>query len=218
VSVRPGRLVGRGIGVLLLALGVAQLALVVALVQPIDWGWQILGILGTTFGLGQFLALAIVFATCDARRKLLVEVVTLIAAMAVLAAAASWASLYGGALLFEADQAPRIWTIILADGGFAVWAIVLALDPSPPNAPGIPALAGLLAIRTVVEWFYFLPILLPTSPPVDQPAGNSGGGTILLFGAVMLGGYVVIGLWDLALGRWLISGDFGRPVTPSPTR
>jgi hypothetical protein len=215
---RRKRFLGRVVGLLLIVLGVAQLALIVALVQPIDWGWQVLGILGTTFGLGLFAAIAVVFATCHVQRTGLIGLVTFIAALAVLAAAASWASLFGGPLLFDADQAPRIWTIIVADGCFTVWAIVLAFDPAPPNAPGIPVLAGLLAIRTVVEWFFFLPILLPTSPPVEQPAGNSAGGTILLFAAVMLGGYVWIGLWDLALGRWLISGGLGRPVTPSPTR
>jgi hypothetical protein len=204
-------------GLVMIAFGVAQLALIIALIQPVDWGWQVLGVLGTVYGLGLFAAILVVIAPADVQRKGLIRIATLIAAAAVLAAAASWASLAGGPLLFEADEAPRILIIIAADACLLAWAALLSFDPRPPNAPAIGVIAAFLILRTVVEWFYFLPILVPTGPTVEQPAGSSSGGTVLLFGAVVLGGYIVIAVWDLVLGVWLIKARLARAEgAPAP--
>ena len=188
-------------GIVLIVLGAAQLFLLVAVVQPIDWGWQIVGILGTTYWIGLFVAVGVVVATIAIKHEALLGIATLIAALAALAGAASWASLGGGPLLLGPSEALRIWTILVADGCLAAWAILVALDGGARSASGIALIAGLLAVRTVLEWLYFVPILVPANPPVEQLTGDTSGAGVLLFGAVFLGGYILVAVWELVLGR-----------------
>jgi hypothetical protein len=197
------RLTGGAAGLVMVALGVAQLALLVALVQPIDWGWQVVGALGTVYSLGLFAAVLVGVATSDVRPKMLIGVVTLVAAVAILAAAGAWASLEGRPFLLEAGEAGRIWTIIAADACFAVFAIGVSVGPRPPRVPALPIVGVLIGLRAFAAGLYFLPLLQP-AVAADQPSGDTSGAAVLLLAVAVLGGYILIGVWDLVLGGWLI--------------
>ena len=198
-------------------LGLAQFVLILAMLQPVDWGWQVLGILGTTSGTALFISVCAVSAMSKVRRTRLVNVVSLIAAVTVLGSAIGWASLGGGPLLFDGAHAPWIWVIIVGDAWFTGWALVLAFDGQPVRAPGIGVLAAFLTLRTAVEWFFFLPILMPTTVPAEPTGPDSTGGTVLLFAAVMLGGYILIAGWTLALGRQLVARSPRQSEAPPST-
>jgi len=197
------RLSGTAAGLVMVAFGVAQLALLVALVQPIDWGWQVVGALGTVYSLGLFAAILVVVAVSEVRRTMLIGIVTLVAAVATLAASVAWASLEGGAFVLGAEEAARIWAIIAADSCFAVWAVTISVGPRPPRTPALPIVGVLIGIRAVLAGLYFVPILMPASA-ADQPSGSTSGAAVLLLAVAVLGGYILVGVWDLVLGGWLI--------------
>jgi hypothetical protein len=204
------------VGAFLTVLGAAQLALVGAIFVPADWDWPILGALGVVYGVALFVAIGGIVAVADVRHARWTGIATLIAALATLVGALAWGSLFGGALLIDPTEAPRIWTLVVTDVVFAAWLILMALDSAAPKAPGLALLALLLSCRAALEVAFFLPLLGPNATsPLDQQPGDSSGAAALILGVVVLGGTVAVAAWEIVLGSRLRQS---RAVVGAPAR
>ena len=191
------------VGGLLVILALVQLGLLVALTRPIDWGWQVLGALGTVYGLAQVVAIGAVIAVVPVRHEGRVGVATFVAVSAALVGAFCWASLQGGPLLLEQDEVPRILLLIAADGFFAIWLIVLARDSGRCVAPRIDVLAALVGCRVLLELTGLCLWLFP-SDSSPRPSGSSSGAAFLLPGLLVLSAYLLMPCWEIAVARWLV--------------
>lgn len=205
------------VGALLIVLGAVQLALVGAIFLPVDWGWPILGALGVVYGVALFVVIGAIVAVGNVKHARWMGIATLIAALATLVGALAWGSLFGGALLIDSSEAPRIWTLVVTDAVFAAWLILMALDSAAPKAPGLALLALLLAFRAALEVVFFLPLLGPNATsPLDQQAGDNSGAAALILGVIVLGGTLVVAAWEIVLGNRLRQP--GAAVVRSPAR
>lgn len=196
--------------ILLVSVACLQLAVVAgAFSGVLDPGYGTLEWLGALYGVGLAVAIAAAAWTTAsapgwrAATRLAIHVLALVA---VLAAAAAWASLVGQPLLLEPSENVRIGALIVADLLFAGWLIVVWRTGGHGRPPALPWLALFASLRGIVEILLFLPVLTAAIVPVGQAGGFSGGGMLYAFAlaGLVLAGFVIAPLWELALARWLI--------------
>ena len=196
--------------ILLMGVALVQLAVVAGAFSGIlDPGYGTLEALGTLYGVGLAVAIAAVaWATVAGPGprqvwRLAIHVVALVAA---LVGAAAWASLLGVPLLLEPSESVRIGALILADLVFAAWLVVVWRTGGRGRPPAVPWLALFATLRGVLEVLLFLPVLTASAVRPDQTGGFSGGAMLYAFAlaGLVLAGFVIAPLWELALARWLV--------------
>ena len=197
----------QAVAALLVLLAVTQLGIIVAaFARVLDPGWGTTEVLGALYGIAVCVAVGAVAVTHPVRRRGLFRTASLAAAAAALVGALCWATLFGRAFLLQASQSPRIWAIIVADLVFAAWLLLARLDSTEGRAPGLGWLAAFTAARGGLEGILFFPLLLPATATGDRGGGVTGSPPIFAFlviGSVLVG-FIVIPLWEGALGRWLV--------------
>ncbi|MGZ6339481.1 MAG: hypothetical protein ACXWNG_03860, partial [Candidatus Limnocylindrales bacterium] len=117
--------------------------------------------------------------------------------------------------LLEPSENVRIACLILADLIFVAWLVMVWCVGGRDRAPGIPWLAAFAAVRGIVEVLLFVPVLTAAAAvPLDQPGGFTGGGMLYAFAlaGLVLAGFVIAPLWELALAGWLVLSRDG-PAT-----
>lgn len=168
----------------------------------IDPGPLTFSIVGVLVGLGMAIASAAYSRFAVPTQRSRVRIFGIVGVVAGWMYAATWASL-GGRTFFLAD-APRIAALVVADIAFVVWILVTATAVGRKRPAALLSAGLLLALRAGLELQYLGSVLYP--PPPTPPQRFTG----LLVGLLVLAGWVVLALWEIGLGRWLL-----RRVAPA---
>ena len=180
--------------------GVGQLALVVAAFsRVIDPGWPAFGSMGSLAGAGMAVVGLVHLRFHQAAGKPWVRVLGLMAVLAGLGYTAAWLTLDGG--VFRTNDAPRVVALTTADLAFAASCLLAAAATWRSRMVGLVGAPIILAIRGAIELRYLAGVLDP--PPPNNP-GTSSGLEGIFIGVLVVGGWVILALWQLAIAGWLL--------------
>ncbi len=202
----------RWVGAVALAsLAIVQLAVVVgAFAGILEPDFDTVEPLGTIYGIGVALAIGAIAWRRPAPHRWLFRAASAGAVLAALLGAAAWPSLAGRPLILEPAENVRIWSLILADLVFAAWLILVWRLKGTDPPPAVAWLAAFAAVRGILEVLLFLPSLAPAAVPAVQ--GQDASPILYAFAVagLVLAGFVIVPLWELAVARWSIR----KPVDP----
>jgi len=195
-------------GTTVLVIGVAQTVLVgLALTRILDPGWTTFGLVGVLSGLGMA-AIGVVAVRSVSWRRRGFSSFGWLAVIAGTVNAVAWGSLLGGTF-FTIDLV-RIAAVVAADAAFAVSLAVLRAGLDHEALLGLTAVATLVSARTIAEVLLAVLVFL-------QSGERSGSGVVvILLAVVVLFGWVVLAVWEVAVGTWLVRRDrLAAPSAPS---
>jgi hypothetical protein len=182
-----------------------QIAVVVgAFAGILDSDFATIETLGTIYGIGVALAIGVIAWRRPATHRWLFRAASVGAALAALLGVAAWASLAGRPLILEPAENVRIWSLILADLVFTAWLIVVWRAKARDPAPAVAWLAAFAAVRGILEVLLFLPSLAPAAVPAPEGGDSSPILYAFAVAGLVLAGFVIVPLWELAVARWLV--------------
>jgi hypothetical protein len=184
----------RRIGAITLLVALAQTVLVVlALGRIVDPGSTTFEVIGILVGLGMATgAFATAFGSPsrNLERSWRIGVLGIVAGLGY---GAVWLSLIGGGIRY--DDLPRVAVLITCDVLFTVWLVAAArLASTNGLRAGIGWVALFMTLRAIGELVLCIPLLAPSAGPY----------VVLLVAVVVLVGWIVLALWEIALGIWLL--------------
>ena len=187
------------LSLVLAAVGAAQpIGLFLAFSRIVDPGWPAFDAIGTVAGLGMALVAATVTTFSPSRRPRLVTLFGAVATVAGLVSMGVWLSLWGRT--FYTNDVPRVAALAATDVAFTVWILAGARYADRGlAASGMARVAWVMTVRVVVE----LALVRPVVFPAPTNPGASANVLPVLAGGMVLLGYLVLGLWEIAVGLWL---------------
>jgi hypothetical protein len=187
----------RPIGAVTLLVALAQILLVaLALGRVLDPGATTFEVIGILVGLGMAtgaLATGLGTPSREPRRSRRIGVLGIVAGLGY---GAVWLSLIGGGIRY--DDLPRVAVLITCDVLFTFWLVAAArLASSNGLRAGIGWVAVLMTMRAIGELVLCIPVLMPSAGPGPNYA-------VAFIAVLVLFGWIVLALWEMALGTWLL--------------
>jgi hypothetical protein len=187
----------RRVGAITLLVALAQISLVALTVERVlDPGATTFEVIGILVGLGMATgACATAFGT-PSRNPLKSRRFGVLGIVAGLGYCAVWLSMIGGGIRY--DDLPRLALLVSCDVLFTVWLVAAArLASSNGLRAGIGWVAVLMTMRAIGELVLCIPVLMPSAGPGPNYA-------VVFIAVLVLFGWIVLALWEMALGIWLL--------------
>lgn len=215
-----GEMSARGAALVVVALGLAELAIIVAGLAGLPVSDTLGEALGTVHALGGLVVVLVLMKLAAPAAGRSYAAISVVAAAVLIIATLAWLTWLGQPLIVDSDQGLRLLAIVAGDLAFGVWLIVGRLLPRGPRPPAMATMGVVLTFVAVLEALS-LPPLVPVSPPPGGAEPGSLGGPIVM---ALLGlvGFILLAVWQLVVARWLATltaapvSSPGLPVSPAP--